>query len=490
MNTTDFRSEAEVDINDLKRRSVRGGALTTVSQGILVAIQLTSTVVLARLLTPDDYGVIAMVVAVTSFADVFRDLGLSAAAIQKKELTLAQQSNLFWLNVAMGLLLTVLVAVASPLVSWFYDKPELVWVTVSLSFGFTIGSVGSQHGAALVRNMQFGRRTTSTISGALVALIVSVSLAFNGFSYWSLVWGNLSGSLTTTFLFVILSPFRTGWISKGSGLRKLLEFGADVTAFDFVNYFHRNLDNVLIGKFIGPAALGIYSRAYALLMLPILQIRGPINQVAFPALSSLQDNPRRYAEYYLSSFRLIAGLSIPLTVFTAINAHDIVYLSLGEEWLQATKVFAILSLAALVQPVTGYAGTFMQSLGDSRRYLFLGIANCLVVSLGFLIGIRFGIEGVAISYVVTSYIGFVSVTWFAYVHAPFTRWRLTSELKFPVLCSGALALLGHLSNISGYFTTTLSRLLIGTLLLAFAASLSVGPKVLKGIFKNLSVKFA
>ena len=165
---------------DLKKKSVRGGMVTMVSQAASIGIQLTSTVVLARLLSPEDYGVIAMVMAVTSIAGLFRDLGLSSAAIQKKNLTRAQQSNLFWLNVVMGSLLTTIVAVGSPLVAWFYGKPELTAVTLALSASFLIGSIGTQHGAMLVRNMQFGRKAAATITGSVVSLVIAITLALNG----------------------------------------------------------------------------------------------------------------------------------------------------------------------------------------------------------------------------------------------------------------------------------------------------------------------
>lgn len=218
------------DLADLKRKSVRGGLITFASQGASVVIQLTSTVVLARLLSPDDYGVMAMVLAVTAFAGLFRDLGLSAAAIQKQTLTNAQQSNLFWINVALGFTLTVLLAAASPLVAWFYGKPEVRWVTVALSASFLIGSLSAQSGALLVREMRFGRQAVAGICGALVTLAVAATLALQEFRYWSLVWGQLAVAVTTTALLFALSPFRPGLPSRGMGLKAMLKFGENITA--------------------------------------------------------------------------------------------------------------------------------------------------------------------------------------------------------------------------------------------------------------------
>ena len=399
----DLYPKTEVDITDIKRKSVSGGIATMVSQAFTIAIQLTSTVVLARLLSPDDYGVMAMVMAVTGFAGLFRDLGLSSAAIQKKDLTDAQQSNLFWLNVAMGAALTTIMAVGSPVVAWFYGKPELTSVTLALSLSFLIGSFGTQPGARLVREMQFARQGVASITGSVVCLIVSGTLALNEYSYWSLVWGGLVGSTVTTILLFMLAPFRPGLPSRGTGMRDMLKFGANVTAFSFVNYFHRNLDNILIGKFWGPAALGVYSRAYQLLMFPITAIRGPLNAVAFPAMSRLQSQPVDYRNYYRKITQLLAISSMPLTAFLFIASDPLIELLLGKTWSQVSTTFALLAITGFIQPVAGLRGTVLLSCGHGKRYLLWGVFNAVCVSLGFLIGVRWGVTGIATSYAIVNY---------------------------------------------------------------------------------------
>lgn len=433
-----------VDLADLKRKSVRGGAVTLVSQGISIAIQLSSTVVLARLLSPEDYGVMAMVMAVVGFASLFRDLGLSSAAIQKKDLTRAQQSNLFWLNVAAGTALTVIVAAASPLVSWFYHNSELEGVTIALSLSFLIGSVGTQHSAMLVRKMQFGRQAIARLSGSLVTLATAVTLALQGFSYWSLVWGNLAGGLANTALLLVLSPFRPGWITRGSGIREMVNFGASVTAFDFVNYFSRNLDNILIGHFWGAGPLGLYSRAYSLLMLPITSIRTPINAVAFPAMSSLQDKHGAFREYYLKATSLIALLSMPMATYFFVSSRPIIDLILGREWLGVSPIFSWLALAAFIQPASGFAGSMLLSLGQGGRYLSCGIFNAILISTSFLVGVFWGPMGVAIAFSITSYVGLVPWLWWAFRESPVTLRDFFRACATPVTVSFVGFLLSHL----------------------------------------------
>lgn len=436
-----------IDMADLKRKSVRGGAVTLGSQGIGTVLQLASTMVLARLLSPDDYGVIAMVMAVTGFARLFRDLGLSSAAIQKKDLTRELQTNLFWMNVAMGSLLTVVVAVASPLVGAFYKKPELVRVTVALSFSFVISSLGTQHGAGLVRGMKFGRKETAGIVGAAATLVVAVVLALGGYSYWALVWSSLIGNLVTTGLLFALSPFRPGLPSRGSGVRDMLKFGANITAFDFVNYFQRNLDNILIGRFWGPGPLGLYSRAYQLLMLPIQTIRGPINAVAFPAMSKLQGDPKAFRSYYLETTSVLALLSMPLTAFLFIASRPLIEIGLGRQWLNIAPIFSALALAGFIQPASGLAGSLLLSLGKGRRYLQCGVFNAVLLSASFLAGIRWGALGVAVSYAIANYVVLYPWMWWAYRDSPVCFRDFCGACAFPFGMGISVVAAGFLCNL-------------------------------------------
>jgi PST family polysaccharide transporter len=389
---------------DLKRKSVRGGAITFASQGAKVIVQLASTVILARLLTPNDFGIIAMVGSVTALAEYLRDLGLSTAAIQKHNLTHAQQTNLFWLNVAMGLSLTTAVAAASPLIARFYHQPEVLWVTVASSASFLIGSLAAQSSAMLARNLWFGRQAVATISGALATLAVGIALALNGHRYWSLVWGQLAGAATTAAFLFFLSPFRPRLPRGGTGVRDLLKFGAHITAFDFVNYFNRNLDKILIGRFWGAVPLGLYSRGYVFLMLPMNNLWAPINAVAFPALSRLQDQPAAYRKYYQRVAGLLALISMPCMAFLFVASVPIVQLALGPKWADVAPIFAVLATVAFVQPVIMLWVTVLLSRGMGRRYLHIGILNAASSAAGFLAGIHWGPMGVATGYAIATYV--------------------------------------------------------------------------------------
>ena len=388
---------------------------------------------------------IGLVIAVSSFAALFRDLGLSAAAVQKGSLTHQQMTNLFWLNVMMGAVLMVLMAASSPLVAVFFDNSDLRNLTLLLSVKFLLNSLGTQHGALMQRNLEFGKRAFATIGGSVVTLIISVLLAFKGLSYWSLAWGSLAGSLTTTVLLFFLSSFRPGRWTGLESLKPLLRFGMNVTAFDFINYFHRNTDTFLIGKFYGEESLGLYNRAYQLLMLPIVRIRGPINSVAFPVLSRLQDKPDAFRRFFRKIIYLLAVTSMPLVALLFLVSHDLIYVTLGKAWLEAAPIFSFLSLTAFIQPVASLRGMVLMATGQSKRYLNWGIVNAVLVTIGFLIGISWGAVGVAISYAVVNYLLLFPSVIYVFEKTPLELSDFFKPIAFPVTSSLITIIICHVS---------------------------------------------
>lgn len=477
------------DLHDLKRASVRSGMVTVTAQAVTIAVQLVSTVTLARLLSPADYGLLAMVMVVTSFAGLFRDFGLSAAAIQRGDLTAAQQNGLFWLNLSIGGVLMVVLALAAPLVAWFYGEPRLTAIATVLSVTFLLASAGTQSGASLIREMKFGRHAVATIGGALVSLAVSIVAALRGERYWALVWGNIAGTSATALLLLVLASFRPSWPRRATGTRSLVSFGASITAFDFVNYFQRNLDNILIGKVWGPDVLGLYSRAYQLLMFPINAIRGPINSVAFPAMSKLQGEPEKLRNYYLRATTLIALLSMPLCAFCYVAVGPLVQVLLGDAWSGVSPIFQWLAVAAFIQPAAGFAGSLVMSLGQGKRYLYGGIFNSLVYCTGFILAIRWGAVGVAAAYAVTNYL--VLYPWLSYIfrETPVSFRDFLSALSLPVAVSAAGMALAYSLTFATNDFAPFAQLLISGLAFIVGASTSLlvaprGRAIVNGILAS------
>lgn len=425
---------------DLKGRSVRGGAITVVSQACKFILQTGSTIVLARLLTPADFGLIAMVTAVTNFALIFRDLGLSTATIQKADINHDQISTLFWVNAALGVSVAAVVFALAPAVAWFYDDPRLTPVTMALATTFIFGGLTVQHQAMLQRHMRFFAIGLVEIIAMAVSVVVAVIAALLGTGYWSLVIMHISLAIVMTLGMWCAFPWKPGLPKRRVGTRSMLRFGGHITGFNIVNYFARNADNILIGKFIGATALGFYSKAYALLMLPITNLRGPMSAVATPALSLLQKEPTKYKTYYEKIVTIIAFLSMPLIVYLAIYAEEVIILILGRQWLPVARIFQVLAIAAFIQPAESTRGLVLISLGQGRRYLIWGVVNAVITVISFIIGIWWGAIGVATAYSAANYLILLPSLWYCYRESPVSLIDFFQAINLPLLASGFMGL--------------------------------------------------
>jgi O-antigen/teichoic acid export membrane protein len=383
---------------DLRGRTVRGGTIILVSQVIRQVLSLGITAVLARLLTPEDFGLLGMIATFTVLLSIFGDMGLSMASVQKAELRWKQISTLFWINLALGMLLTGLTAVGSPLIAWFYGEPRLVSLTLWISLGFVIGAIGAQHKALMTRRMQFGRLAISELAGLFIAGAVGIWMALQGYGVYALVGQTIAGMIVTTVCCWILASWVPGPPVRKSGMREMLRFGGYLTGFNFMNYFNRNLDNVLIGRFRGAPQLAIYSKAYHILLLPIQQINTPISRVVIPALSRLQSTPERYRSYYLKAVMFMVALGMPMVVFMFVSADKVILLLLGDQWIDCIAIFRALGPAAFLGTFNVATGWVYISLGQTQRQFRWGILVSSVIVLSFIIGLRWGAIGVAAAY--------------------------------------------------------------------------------------------
>lgn len=383
---------------DLKRRSVRGGAVTLAAQGCKFALQMGSTVVLARLLTPADFGLVAMVAAFTGFVGLFKDLGLSTATVQRAEVNHAQASTLFWINVALSVALTGVGAGLAPAVAWFYGEPELTLVTVAISATFIFGGLSAQHTALLRRQMRFTALAVIRVLGMACGVTAAIVVAWYGFGYWALVALIAGEALAIAILSWCASGWWPGLPKRDAGIGSMVSFGAYLTGSSVLNYLSRNADNVILGKIWGAGTLGIYTKAYSLLLLPIRQINAPISAVAVPALSRLQGDSARYRNFYQKAMGLIAVVTMPLIAFCAVESDFIVLFILGDQWHEAVIVFRCLAPAAFLGTVNVATGWVYQSLGHTKRQFYWGIIVSIMTILAFVLGVPWGAVGVAIAF--------------------------------------------------------------------------------------------
>ena len=427
-------------MGDLKRLSITGGVVTFAAQAFKFILNLASTVMLARLLLPQDFGLVAMATTVTGFITIFKDLGLTMATVQQLEINHRQVSTLFWINVAISILLTLITLGIAPAVAWFYGEPRLNIVTAVLSCGFIIGGLSMQHQALLRRQMRLSILAAIEVIAMATGFLVGVVLASAKCGYWSLVAMQIANVAVNTLGIWFACRWRPGKPSRDSGIRAMLEFGGKLTGSGMINYVIRNCDSLLIGRSCGAQVLGLYSRAYSILLLPIGQFTAPMTSVAVPALSRLQNDPDRFKLFYLKAVKLIAYLSMPLVAVMGVLADELVLYALGEQWTEAGPIFRALAVAAYWSPVAATVGWVYVSLNRAKEMLQWTLIVAPVMLLVVWIGLHWGAIGVAMAYSSLVTLQVIPQFQFALRNSAISVMDILVTIRNPVLLSGVAAL--------------------------------------------------
>lgn len=383
---------------NLRRSSVRGGAAMVTAQTATFLITTGGTAVLARMLGPKDFGLIAMVATFTRLIEQLKDMGLGTATVQRADITHAQVSYLFWANAAIGLGASLLTALSAPVVAWFYGEPQLTQVTLALSTAFVISGIGVQHQALQQRRLEYKIMAGTRIAAMATGTAVGMLAAWAGAGYWALVAMQLGQAFAQTSLAWIMSPWRpgAGW-RAAPDKRSLLAFGGQITGARLLGFFTRNFDNILIGKVWGDEALGLYAKAYQLLMLPVQRLINPLTSVVVPALSRLQNDQAAYIGYYQRALRTLSILSMPVVVICFVAAPELIGVVLGERWTGAVRIFQYLGPAAFAGALNPTAWAWI-SLNQADRMLRWNLISTPIVVASFVAGVRFGPEGVALAF--------------------------------------------------------------------------------------------
>jgi O-antigen/teichoic acid export membrane protein len=430
---------------DLKGRSVRGGLMTLTSQGVQFTLQSVATVVLAHMLTPADFGLVAMVTAITGLGQAFADLGLSEATIQHPEIDHHQVSNLFWVNVGIGIALTTATVLLAPFLAWFYHEPRLKTITCVVSVTFLIGGLRVQHDALLRRSMRFLALASRDIVAYSLAVPAAIFLAWRGAGYWAIVALPLILNFTQMSLSWVMARWIPGLPKRSAEVRSLIAFGGNVAASYLTFNFTRSADSILIGWHWGAGPLGLYSRAMNLLLLPVRQLGSPARSVAVPAFSRTQHEPERLARFYLRTANLIMWITAPIFGFLFVVASPVIVLALGKQWRAAGPVFQILAIFALGQLLYESLIWLFISRGQSRRLLKLVLIMCPITVSGYAIGLPYGIRGVALSGALTMLVTFPWVLSYSFRGTEITLLRLGRNVIYPVIACLAGVTTGELA---------------------------------------------
>lgn len=376
----------------------RGAAITLGGQGLRMILQLAGIILLARLLDPRDYGLLAMVTAVIGVGELVRDFGLSSAAIQAKTLSKGEKSNLFWVNSGIGVVLAIITVLAAGLVAQLYGDDRVQAVTMVLSLTFVLNGISTQFRADLARNFLFGKLAGSEIAGQAVGIAAGIVFALMGFGYWALVIQQLTQAFVTQIFLIILTPWSPGWIDRKASIRPFLSYGSSVFGTQMVGYIARNIDSVVIGSRFGAYDLGLYNRAFQLMMMPLLQIQAPSTRVALPVLSRLQDQRDRFAAFInTGQTALITLVGFTFAVLGS-QANAVIALFLGERWLASAPLLQFLLVAGFFQAASYACYWVFLAKGLTRSNLFYALATRPFMIALILVGSIWGVQGVAIGY--------------------------------------------------------------------------------------------
>lgn len=364
-------------------------------------MNLTIGVALARLLSPDDFGLLGMVLVVTGLFGLLSDLGLSTAVVQKQDLTQREMSSVFWFNIGVATLLALLIAGASPLAAKYYAQPQVIPVMCAVSLMFPLGALGSVQYALLQKEMRFKDATKIHVGSSLAAGGAALLAALAGWKVWALVTQSLvvaAGGAAGLWCF---SRWRPDWRFAIEDLRRIWGFSLNLTGFQIVNYFARRADSFLIGRSLGAGALGFYTLAYTLMIYPISNLISVAQGVLVPAMSQVQNEPQRIAGAYIRACRYLAFLILPAMTGLALIATEAVQTVYGAKWAETGRVLAVLAWVGTFQPFDSLLGALFVARGFTRWFFWWGLAASVFTVTGFVIGLRWGIVGVAYSYLVT-----------------------------------------------------------------------------------------
>ena len=383
------------------RVAMRGGLSTTVARLAVVFIGLAGTAVLARLLTPADFGLVAKVTALTGIVNLLGEVGISIAVVQASELNGRQIAAFFWWNALVSVGLGTILILVSPLIAAFYRDSRVVSITMIIATAITIRGIGVVPMAVLRRNCQFTTMAAVQISAATVAVPTAIVLS-QRVGFYSLAIQIAAMAMTTTILAIACTGGLPKLLLRGTGIGDQFKLGLNFTAQGLINYFARNSDNILIGRYVGETALANYSKAYGLLMLPLSQIAGPLSQVAVPILSRLQDRPTEYRRQFLVGSSLSFLVQLPAAILVTCTARPLVLTLLGGQWESAIPIFYALAPAVVVSTTAPGTYWIIPSLGLAKRQLPIVIVNTIVVVIAIAIGLQYGVLGVAVGFTLAS----------------------------------------------------------------------------------------
>jgi len=411
---------------DLKGRAIRSAGITIFERISEYGLNTISIIILARLLTPRDFGLVAMVASIAGVFGILRDLGLSDVTVQASEISHSQASTLFWVNsIFNGGIALVLIA-CSPLLAMFYKEQKLSGITILYSFSFIFIGLSTQHIALMKRYMRFGQIAIIGISSTVLGVMSAIILALLGFGYWAIVAKQIVLALCTAIGAWLFLSWRPGLPSFTREIWQMIKMGLNIVGFFIVNYLAHNMDKTLIGWRLGADSLGYYDRAFQLSVMPVSLLAMPLHAVAVSTLSKLKHEPTEYSKYYINSLKILTFFGLPISAFLFLMSNDIVLLLLGPNWGQTAHLFKILSISIWASIMYGTHGWLHVSLGRTDRWFKWGLISTPILIIAYFVALNWGTKAVAASYAIV--LGVLAIPSILYAGRPIGL-RLDSFLR-------------------------------------------------------------
>lgn len=390
-----------------KSKTITGIKWSFLSQFALQIISILVGVVLSRILLPKEFGLIGMILIFSGFLTVITDLGIGSAVIHKKDISKKMLSTAFWLNCGINLSITVILFFSAPFVAVFYEKPILTGLTQLISFAFIISSISGIQTSLLSKEMDFKSLFFINLIKLAISSPIAIILALNGFGVWALAFQQIVSAVASAITPFFFHQWRPAFVFSKKDAKSFLSFGTPLLANSSLNYWVRNLDNLLIGKFMGENSLAYYNKSYQLMLLPVTHLAGSIKNVMFPSFAKLQNDYKLLQSYYLKTISILSLVTFPLMGGLSVLATPTIVLIYGDEWLPAAQTLQILCIIGALQSISTVAGSVFLAIGETKKMLYVSLFAKATMISGIVAGLQYGVTGIAIGYSIGSFIGFL-----------------------------------------------------------------------------------
>ncbi|MEL7011112.1 MAG: lipopolysaccharide biosynthesis protein [Cyanobacteria bacterium J06588_4] len=467
----------------LKQKAFKGLIWSIIQNSGSQAFSLIIFLLLARLLTPETFGLIALANVFLAFMQIFLEQGFAKALIQRENLEPEHLNAAFWSQVGCGVLLTAITFITANLVADFFDQPKLVPILKCLSFIFIVNSFSQVHNALLTRKFAFKIIAMRSLFATVISGIIGISMAFAGYGVWSLVVLNITAELVSLIVMWSSVDWRPELRFSRSHFQDLFSFGMYILAFKFIKFFDKRSDNLLIGYFLGEVALGYYAIAYRILEVMTHLLVDTINKVALPTFSRLQTEPERLRQLFYKTTQFTSLIAFPTYLGMTVLAPELIVSLFGKQWIPATGIMQILALEGIVLSLSQFHKSVFVSMGKPSWNMKVILLNATANLIACLIAVRWGTIAVATAYIISSYLIF-----------PVSQWAVnrlieiesTAYLKqFVTPLASSAVMVGIIVSIKYYLSSMVEAkilIILGTIIGALVYALCVRvlePKLFK-----------